>query len=81
MTVANKLTVNDINTVIFVMLIWTILLIVAYFKYDSNRFFTAFGNIFIKFSFVKRTKKDLLVFALIPFSIGLLFLIFRLMMW
>ncbi len=77
---ANKLTVSDMNTTIFVMFLLTILLIVTYFKYDSNRFFRVIGDIFIKISFGKRTKKDLLVFAIIPFSIGLMFLIFRLMM-
>jgi hypothetical protein len=80
MTDSIKLTISGMNTVIFLMFIWTILLIVTYFKYDSNRFFRIIGDIFIKISFVKRTKKDLLVFAVIPFFIGLMFLIFRLMM-
>lgn len=54
------------------------LLVLTYFKYDKSVIFRGFGNIFIKFSFVKRDKRDLLVFALIPF--GVFALIFRIML-
>jgi hypothetical protein len=56
------------------------LLVLTYFNYDKNAIFRGFGNIFIKFSFVKRDKRDLLVFALIPFAIGMFALIFRIML-
>ena len=81
MTGADKLTIGDTNTVIFLMFAWTILLILAYLMYDTNRLFRFIGDIFIKINLIKRTKKDLLVFALIPFAIGIFFLIYRLMMF
>jgi hypothetical protein len=56
------------------------LLVLTYFKYDKNPIFRVFGNIFIKFSIIKRDKRDLLVFALIPFAIGMFSLIFRIML-
>jgi hypothetical protein len=56
------------------------LLVLTYFKYDKNTIFRVFGDIFIKFSLIKRDKRDLLVFALIPFAIGMFALIFRIML-
>ena len=34
------------------------LLVLTYFKYEKSAIFRGFGNIFIKFSFVKRDKRD-----------------------
>jgi len=56
------------------------LLLLTYFKYDKNTIFRVIGDIFIKFSLIKRDKRDLLVFALIPFAIGMFALIFRIML-
>lgn len=75
----DKLTNGKVDIIIIVMFIFTVTLITTYFKYDSNRFFRGLGDVFVKFSFAKRTKKDLLTFAIIPFFIGLMFLVFRLM--
>jgi hypothetical protein len=57
-----------------------ILLIVTYYTYEKNTLFTLFGNIFIKFSIIKRDKRDLLVFASIPFAVGAFALVFRIML-
>lgn len=56
------------------------LFILTYLQYDKNAIFRGFGNIFIKFSIIKRDKRDLLVFALIPFAIGMFASIFRIML-
>ncbi|UPU35898.1 hypothetical protein M1B72_21050 [Geomonas paludis] len=56
------------------------LLVVTYFKYETSQIFKAFGDVFIEFSFGKRDKRDLLIFALIPLSIAIFGLIFRVMM-
>lgn len=56
------------------------LLVVAYFKYDTSPIFRAFGNIFIKFSIIKRDKRDLLLFALIPFTTGVFSFIYRILL-
>jgi len=57
-----------------------ILLVVTYFKYDNSSLFKGFGDIFINLSAQKRDKRDLLVFALIPLSVGMFALIFRIML-
>lgn len=57
-----------------------VLLLLTYFKYDRSPALRDFGDIFIKISFGKRDKRDLLVFATIPFIIAIFALIFRIMM-
>lgn len=76
----NNLSISDINTVIIFSFSFALLLVLAYFKYDSNKFFRIVGDIFIKVSFVKRNKYDLLLFAIIPFFVGVFFLALRLML-
>lgn len=76
----NNLSISDMNTVIIFSFSFALLLVLAYFKYDSNKFFRIVGDIFIKVSFVKRNKYDLLLFAIIPFFVGVFFLVFRLML-
>ncbi len=56
------------------------LLVLTYFKYDKNTIFRAIGDIFIKFSLIKRDKRDLLIFAIIPFALGMFALVFRIML-
>jgi hypothetical protein len=80
MTPINGLTIGDINSIIMFSFILTFVLVVAYFKYDTSKFFKFIGDIFIKISFVKRNKYDLLLFAIIPFFIGVMFLILRLIL-
>lgn len=72
--------VGTIDLVIVIMLGFSVFLLVAYFNYDKSPFLKGVADVFIKLSFVKRTKTDLLLFALIPFFIGLMFLVFRLML-
>jgi hypothetical protein len=54
------------------------LLVTTYYRYEKNYLFTLFGNLFIKLSFTKRDKTDLLMFSIIPFTVGVFALIFRL---
>lgn len=69
--------IGAMNGAIVLGLSFGTLLLVTYFKYDKNPWFRDFGDIFIKISFAKRDKRDLLVFALIPFAIGMFALIGR----
>lgn len=67
---------NIFNIIAFTwILLIGILFILSYLLYDKNRILKAFGDFFIQFSFIKRTKTILLSYGLLAILIWLLWLI------